>query len=284
MESNAVQKDDAPRQDVITRDERQVVTVQQGPTMLEIFAKAMEKGVMDVERMREFREMVAWDDARNAKRAFHAAFAGFRGEAVEIIKAKRVFYPHNDGQGSTEYWHETLDMAVDAAVPALSKWGLSHHWVTEQAQGGVITVTCFLTHKLGYSISTSLWASPDTSGKKNPIQSVGSTVHYLERYTFLAVTGLAAKGVDDDGAGSAPRSNGNADATPVAITSSQVKELDKLIKATGTDLSSFLDWAKCGSLAALPPAEFKSAHDMLLKRKALQDEKAKAVKEGGAEK
>ena len=41
--------------------------------------------------------------------------------------------------------------------------------------------------------------SPDDSGGKNPIQSIGSTITYLERYTILALTGLATKEQDDDG-------------------------------------------------------------------------------------
>jgi hypothetical protein len=49
-----------------------------------------------------------------------------------------------------------------------------------------------------------LEGAPDTSGSKNSIQAVGSTVSYLERYTLLAATGLAAKDQDDDGRGGAP--------------------------------------------------------------------------------
>jgi hypothetical protein len=43
-------------------------------------------------------------------------------------------------------------------------------------------------------------AGKDESGKKNAIQQVASTNTYLQRYTFLAITGLATKGQDDDGA------------------------------------------------------------------------------------
>ncbi len=62
-------------------------------------------------------------------------------------------------------------------------------------------MTCILTHELTHSERTSLTAKPDQSGKKNPIQAIASTVSYLQKYTLLAITGLAAQGMDTDGNG-----------------------------------------------------------------------------------
>jgi hypothetical protein len=91
-----------------------------------------------------------------------------------------------------------LAAVVDAVVASLSNHGLSHRWDTKQ-EGNLITVTCIITHKLGHSERTPLSASPDTSGSKNGIQAIGSTVTYLQRYTLMAATGLAASDQDDDG-------------------------------------------------------------------------------------
>jgi hypothetical protein len=63
-----------------------------------------------------------------------------------------------------------------------------------------VKVTCKLTHKQGHSEEVTLEAPLDTSGGKNNIQAMGSSVSYLERYTLLAITGLATKEQDDDGA------------------------------------------------------------------------------------
>jgi hypothetical protein len=52
---------------------------------------------------------------------------------------------------------------------------------------------------MGHSEETTLKAIPDTSGSKNSIQAIGSTVTYLERYTLLAAMGMAAAGMDNDG-------------------------------------------------------------------------------------
>jgi hypothetical protein len=105
-----------------------------------------------------------------------------------------------------DYWHATLASICEQACPLLASVGLRHHWNLVEGQGGIILVTCTLTHQLGHSEGVTLSGLPDASGKKNPIQQKGSTVSYLERYTFLAVTGLATIDQDDDGrkSGAAP--------------------------------------------------------------------------------
>jgi hypothetical protein len=55
-------------------------------------------------------------------------------------------------------------------------------------------VTCILRHELGHSETASMGGKPDVGGAKSPIQARASTKSYLERYTFMAVTGQAASG------------------------------------------------------------------------------------------
>jgi hypothetical protein len=42
-------------------------------------------------------------------------------------------------------------------------------------------------------------AAPDTSGSKNAIQAIGSTVQYLMRYTFIGAFGITTADADMDG-------------------------------------------------------------------------------------
>jgi hypothetical protein len=51
----------------------------------------------------------------------------------------------------------------------------------------------------GHHEETTLSSSPDDSGGKNSIQAIGSAVTYLQRYTLLALTGLATREQDNDG-------------------------------------------------------------------------------------
>ena len=66
-------------------------------------------------------------------------------------------------------------------------------------------VTCFLQHVLAHQESVTLEGPNDDSGSKNQIQATGSTITYLERYTLLAVSGMAVRDHDNDGRGVAPR-------------------------------------------------------------------------------
>lgn len=133
-------------------------------------------------------------EANEARKAYHVAMAAFKKDPPKILKDKNVSF------GNTNYNHATLANVTKTIDTVLSSHGLTSSWVTD-SENGSIKVTCKITHVLGHSESTCLSAAPDTSGKKNPIQAIGSTVTYLQRYTLLALTGLATSEQDDDGAG-----------------------------------------------------------------------------------
>src|SRR5690606_14889594 len=123
---------------------------------------------------------IKWE-ANEARKAFVASMAAFKAEPMEILKRKVVSFTTRDGD-TTSYSHAELSDVTDAVVPAMGKHGLSHRWEVQQ-NGGQITVTCTITHALGHSESVAMTAAPDSSGKKNAIQQVASTVSYLQRYT-----------------------------------------------------------------------------------------------------
>lgn len=132
-------------------------------------------------------------DANQARKAFVQAMAQFKREAPPVIgKDKRADF----GAGKAKYTYATTGAIVTAITPALSKNGLHLSWETEQ-EGNMITVTCHITHDGGHRESATLTGPKDESGGKNPIQTVGSSVHYLQRYTMVSVLGLATADMDD---------------------------------------------------------------------------------------
>lgn len=137
-------------------------------------------------------------ERREAKRAYDASMNAFKAESPRIIKNHHVHF--DTVKGPNDYNHATLDHVCDAVIGGLSKHGISHRWKVAQEKEW-ITVTCVLTHALGHAEETSLMGAPDQTGSKNSIQAVGSTVTYLQRYTLLAATGLAAANQDNDGRG-----------------------------------------------------------------------------------
>jgi len=195
-------------------------------TPVHLLNMAVQQGA-DIDKLEKLMELQTRWESNEARKSYHQAIADFKTESIEIIKNKTVSFENNNG-GKTEYKHATLSHILELTVPILAKYGLSHSWSTEQSNG-TITVKCFLTHSTGHSESVSLFSNPDTSGKKNGIQQIGSTISYLERYTFLAITGLAAKDQDDDGQNSGER-EGFAEGLAYGMACYSLKESIEAIK------------------------------------------------------
>jgi hypothetical protein len=194
--------------------ENTVVKMQEPALSLEprgLLEKAIASGagIELIERLMAMQER--WE-ATQARKAFNAAIAAFKKSPPAILKNVEV------GYGKTSYKHEDLAELLAAVDPALAEHGLWARFkiktdlaplVDNKPSGTLVTVTCVIGHTDGYSESDSvLAAAPDTSGSKNAVQAIGSTVSYLQRYTLKAALGLAAAR-DDDGrtAANAAKSN-----------------------------------------------------------------------------
>lgn len=170
--------------------------VQASPaTPADIVLYAMQKGA-DIAQIEKLMDLQMKWESNQARKEFVSDMAEFKKNPPEIIKDKLVGYKNKDGT-ETGYRHATIGNVTEAIVAGLARHGFSHRWDTSQT-GGVIEVTCILTHKLGHSERTTLSGAKDDSGKKNQIQQMASTITYLQRYTLLSATGVATKDQDDD--------------------------------------------------------------------------------------
>ena len=151
--------------------------------------QAIEKGA-NLEQLEKLLELQERHDRNEARKAYHVAMAEFKKHAPKILKDARVSY------GTTAYSHATLSNIVETITPLLSEHGLSVSWGNKQ--NGQVTVVCKITHVKGHSEETELTAGADTSGSKNSIQAIGSTISYLQRYSLLAILGLATHDQDND--------------------------------------------------------------------------------------
>lgn len=146
------------------------------------------------EQMLQYYQLDREIKADAARNAFNEAFAQFKAEAVTILKNTKVA----SGPLSGTMYANLYDV-VAAVIPALAKHGLSHSWKLSKDEKDWMEVTCFIRHPQGHSDSVSMGAAPDSGPGRNAIQARGSAKTYLERYTLLAATGMAAGGMDDDG-------------------------------------------------------------------------------------
>jgi hypothetical protein len=208
---------------------------------MDAMALALSKGA-DLEQLEKMLALQEKWEQMEAKKAYTQAMAEFKANPPKINKDKKVSF------NQTHYNHASLGNVTDKINTALAEHGLSAGWKTNQEQSG-ITVTCTITHKMGYSENTSLTAPADSSGKKNNIQAIGSTISYLQRYTILSLTGLATHDMDDDAISAAI----------TYINDKQVSQITDMINATNTDEPKFLKWMGADSVELIPENLFNKA-------------------------
>jgi hypothetical protein len=89
----------------------------------------------------------------------------------------------------------------DAIRPVLHEHGFALSFRVKRVENA-ISVTGILSHEDGHSEETTLELPSDTSGSKNAVQAVGSSLSYGKRYTAMAllnITSRAPMDRDDDG-------------------------------------------------------------------------------------
>ena len=151
---------------------------------------AVQQGA-DLDKLEKLMDLQDRYEKTEARKAYTRDMTDFKANAPVLIKDKLV------KAGNASWRHAELDQVAGKIGEALSRHGFSHRWDIQQTDK--VTVTCTITHVLGHSESVTLSAPPDASGSKAPIQQIASTLSYLERYTILAITGLATGEADTDG-------------------------------------------------------------------------------------
>lgn len=132
------------------------------------------------------------------------ALAAFQAEMPTVAKTKTASVKSD--KGSYSYTYAGLADVTEAAMPLLSKHGLS--FVTMPGQG---TLTGLLMHSSGQSLRASLPIAGSTP------QQMGSALTYMRRYLLGCMTGLVTDD-DEDGqiASAAPRRKADRRAEPTA--------------------------------------------------------------------
>ena len=199
---------------------------------------AVSKGA-DVSQLEKLMALQANYEAKQAKTAYLMAITKFQAEVPRINKTK---VGHN-------FSYAPLADIVEQIKTLLEKCGLSYRFEQDHQNG--IEVTCVLSHIDGHSERTSMTADPDTSGSKNSVQAVGSTVTYLQRYTLIGSLGLTT--ADEDMDGRLPFQG---------LDQSQIAKLDEMLSDCEGEFkgfkSSFFKWAKVSDLSQISAKNYDS--------------------------
>ena len=201
-----------------------------------------------------------WQAGRK-REAFDAAMAEAKGSIPVIPKTAR-------GHNAKPY----ADMAAIAKAvdPVLAQHGLSYRFRTRQDER-LIHVTCIVAHRAGHYEENTLSGPADTSGSKNAIQSIGSTLTYLQRYCLMQALGLAAS-VENDDDGAAAGVKAPIIDTTTTVNAEQLEKLRSLIvRAENVTIESFCEKGQLDRIEDLLASRYDSAVQWLQERLPIDD-------------
>jgi hypothetical protein len=169
---------------------------QQPASLMTVIERLASNPNVDIDKLKQLLEMQERWELNRDKSSLRHAMAEFKKNPPSIIK-QRVANVKSD-KGNFSYSYADLENITSAIQDGLAEYGVTHSWIVKDS-GGTISVACVLKYGLYEEVGDPLTAAPDNSGTKNAIQAKGSTLSYLEKYTLMASTGMAAGMPDTDG-------------------------------------------------------------------------------------
>lgn len=228
--------------------------VPESAAIIQVIERAAINPDVDIDKMERLLEMQERIMERNARSAYAADLARMQPELPVIAERGGI----KDRSGRVQSTYALWEDINEAIKPVLAKHGFALSFRTGQEEGR-ITVTGVLSHREGHSEETTMHLPIDTSGSKNSVQAVGSSISYGKRYTAGALLNITSRGEDDDG---------KAAGGVATISDEQVQALQDLIIEVGADPVKFCAYLKVEKLAALPSDQYERAVDALNAKRA----------------
>lgn len=239
---------------VTLRDDTQPLApaVSETTAILSLIERAARDPSIDIDKMERLMAMQRAAVADRARVAYQSALAAMQAE-LPVIRERGEIKHDNRLIGRYALWEDVNEQIK----PVLARHGFAITFRVDH-DGDRVLVTGVLTHRDGHSEQTTMRLPADLSGKKNPVQALGSSTSYGKRYTAAALLNLTSGGEDDDG---------NAGGGPPLVTEDQVIELRDLAKEVGADLPRFLATIRVESLADIRADKFEDAKRLLERKR-----------------
>jgi len=153
---------------------------------------------MDVEKLERMLDMQERVLDKQAQQQFQIDMSSMQAELPVIEKNGAISI-----RGTVQSRFAKFEDINRAVLPVLQKYGFSFTFETNQAND-YVNVIGVLRHKSGHKESTQLQIPLDSSGSKNAVQAVGSSVSYGKRYVMSALLNITTTDDDDDGQAAVP--------------------------------------------------------------------------------
>lgn len=171
----------------------------------------------DIDKMERLMAMREKVQQREAEIAFNDALSAMMPEIPAIEERGEIEF-----KGKIQSTYALWEDVNEIIKPILSKHGFSLNFKTKTSPE--IVVVGILRHRLGHKDTAEFTASADTSGSKNSIQGIKSTISYAKRTTADALLNITTHGQDDDAFSAAT----GFDTTPWTAEILEAENMDEL--------------------------------------------------------
>lgn len=233
-------------------EDTKALTVPQPPqtdfnAIINMMANSKDVDADKLEKMLNMQERII---KVNAEAAFSAAMNACQAEMPRVKKNGMIAFEDKNGvERKTPFARlEDIDRAIR---PIYQKHGFAVRYNQTKTAEGRPIVICKVSHIGGHTEVSEMELPLDTSGSKNNLQAMGSTISYAKRYLITNNFNIVTEGADDDGNSATP------------ITEEQVNVLKDLITKTSTNENKFLAFMEAESIDKINTKSYAKALNML---------------------
>lgn len=232
--------------------------VSEATAMIQMIERVALTPGVDIDKLERLMAMHERMRSQAARTAYDEALSAMQPQLPAIDERGRIEVREKDNQGkrtgditqATSYakWADINDVIK----PILGAHGFALSFRRNDTADGKIGVTGILSHAGGHREETTVTLMHDSTGSKNAVQAVGSSISYGQRYAakmLLNITSRSPQDRDDDGTAA-----GNA-----TITEEQAIEIREMADNVGADIVAFCRWLNVEEIAVIPASKYEAA-------------------------
>jgi hypothetical protein len=218
------------------------VTGPAASSLLELMERTLADPGADLDRLDRVAVIYERALVREAEQAFARALIQMQRRLPVLDELGEVTDESGEVKSTYASWEDT----VETIRPILFRWGFALSFRPGLSARGEPMVVGVLRHEAGHKEEAELVLPADVSGGKNPVQAVGSSLSYGQRYVTKLLLNLASRKLDEDDDG---QMGGSGEAERDAIA--EINALE--------DEDAFPAWKRANRrrLGELAPASFQ---------------------------
>ncbi len=163
-------------------------------SLLELMERTLADPGADLDRLDRIAVIYERALEREAEQAFARALIRMQRRLPVLDELGEV----TDESGAVKSTYASWEDTVEVIRPILFRHGFALSFRPGLSARGEPVVVGVLRHEAGHKEEAELVLPADVSGGKNPVQAVGSSLSYGQRYVTKLLLNLASRRVEDD--------------------------------------------------------------------------------------